>query len=230
MSKHIWCEDTGSGYDFWREIADLIDPEIEIESKGNNSELRKAVEHIPDDKDEYYVFMDASIDNQDVLREIMRIRKISASKGNVHIVKIHSFERVLLSFELLEEWIFAEQDDLRTKRQNLLSARKLFLRMDSEAIDSEGYSKIFELTGYNKNKNSEQIAASLLYGITRNTGFETNKNKLGECFVNDCCTWSARQDDDICGLDQERLLSKAKKKLLIDRSELQNPLKEVGLI
>ena len=230
MSKYIWCEDTGSGYEFWREIADSIDHEIEVESKGNNSELRKAVEHISADKNDYYVFIDAPIDNQDVLREIMRIRKVAASKDNVHIVKIHSFERVLLSFELLEEWIFAEQDDLRIKRQNLLSARKLFLKMDSEAIDSEGYSKIFELTGDNKNKNSEKIAASLLYGITRNTGFETNKNKLGECFVNDCCTWSARQEDDICGLDQERLLSKAKKKLLINCSELQNSLKEVGLI
>ena len=230
MSKYIWCEDTGSGYEFWREIAASIDPEIEIESKGNNSELRKAVEHISDDNDDYYVFMDASIDNQDVLREIMRIRKIAASKGNVHIVKIHSFEHVLLSFELLEEWIFAEQDDLKTKRQNLLSARKLFLKMDPEAIDSECYSEIFDLTGYNKNKNSEQIAASLLYDITRNTGFETNKSKLGECFVNDCCTWSARQDDDICGLDHDRPLSKEKKTLLINRSELQKPLREVGLI
>ena len=230
MSKYIWCEDTGSGYEFCHEIVDEIDPEIKVETKGNNTELRKAVEHISCDEDDYYVIMDMSIDNQDVLRETGRLKKIAASKDNVQIVKIHSFEGVLLSFELLEKWVFAELDELKETRKPLLTARDLFLKMTTGAIDREGYSKIFDLTGYSKNKNSEQIAASLLYDITRNTGFETSKSKLGECFVNDCCTWSLRQDNDICGLDQDRLISKAKKALLIHRSELLTPLKEVGLI
>ncbi len=230
MSKYIWCEDIGAGFKFLREITDVIDPKIKVESKRNNTELRKAIEHIADGKDDYYVFMDMAIDNQDVLREITRLIKIAANKSNVHIVKIHSFEFVLLSFELLEKWIFAEQDELKEKRKDLLSARALLLKMISDGIDNNDYLKIFELTKYNKNSNSEQLAASLLKDITRNTGFETNKRKLGECFVNDCCTWEKRQSDDICGLDFGRLLSKEKKYLLINRSALNNSLKEVGLL
>ena len=230
MSKYFWCEDTGAGYRFWKEISDVIDPEIKVESKRNNTGLRKAIEHITDNNNDYYVFIDMAIDNQDVLREITRVNKIAASKDNVHVVNIHSFEFVLLSFELLEKWVFAEQDELREARKDLLSARDLLLKMVSEVIDQEEYSRIFDLTGYNKSKNSEQIAASLLKSITRNTGFETNKRKLGECFINDCCKWADRSDNDKCGLDYSRLQSYEKKALLIRHSALQKSFKEVGLI
>ena len=45
--------------------------------------------------------------------------------------------------------------------------------------------------------------------------FETNKRKLGECFINDCCKWADRSDNDKCGLDYSRLRSYEKKALLI---------------
>ena len=53
--------------------------------------------------------------------------------------------------------------------------------------------------------NSEKISAKLLNMITRNTGFETDKSKVGPCFITECCEWENRQADDICGLDNKRL-------------------------
>ena len=34
----------------------------------------------------------------------------------------------------------------------------------------------------------------MLFAITRNTGFETDKGTLGACFTVDCCDWSERQE------------------------------------
>ena len=38
---------------------------------------------------------------------------------------------------------------------------------------------------------------------------------FGECFINDCCKWADRSDNDKCGLDYSRLQSYEKKALLI---------------
>ena len=77
--------------------------------------------------------------------------------------------------------------------------------------------------------NSEQIAAKLLFEITRNTGFQTDKGELGKCFVNDCCTWMERQEDDICGLDDNRIDAKEKIRILIDHSVLKEAFRKVDL-
>jgi hypothetical protein len=38
--------------------------------------------------------------------------------------------------------------------------------------------------------NTEQLSAKRLLEITRNTGFETTKGKLGDCFIVDQCEWT----------------------------------------
>ena len=43
MVKYVWCEDKGSGFDFWKAVFASIDNEIIVETKKNNSELIKAV-------------------------------------------------------------------------------------------------------------------------------------------------------------------------------------------
>lgn len=231
MSKYIWCEDFGAGFKFWQELFAILDAEIIVQSKKNNTELRKSVEQISlKDKNRYYIFMDMAVDNTDVLRETDRIRKLAKSRDNVYIANIHSFEHALLSFKLLENWLFAKEDELKIKRENLLIAREIFLKMVSEGINKEEYIRIYELTGYNIKKNSEQLAAALLRDITKNTGFETTKSKLGECFIKDCCTWAQRQDDDKCGLNESRLDSVTKRKLIVQSSVLWEAFKEVGLL
>ena len=46
MGKYVWCEDTGSGYEFWKKLFETLDSDITVQTKNNNSELRKAAEKL----------------------------------------------------------------------------------------------------------------------------------------------------------------------------------------
>ena len=228
--RYFWCEDSKSGYRFWSAVIRTLYPDICVESKGSNSGLRKAVRRIASGTDQYYIIMDAAMDNPDVLRENRRLAADVAEKGNVHVISVHSFEYALLSFELLEQWVFAESDTLKEQRQSYLNARALFVdMMSADAGEASGLAAFKAAFDGFESKNSEQIAAKLLYEITRNTGFETDKSRLGECFVNSCCEWDARQSDDICGLDAHRINANEKARLLVERSALKNALEGVEM-
>ena len=229
MSKFLWCEDSKSGYQFWRAIFAQMLPEMNVESKGSNSLLRKAVCGIEADDNDYYIIMDTAVDNPDVLRETRYLAIKARVKDNIHIIRLHSFEFALLSFKLLEQWIFAEQDELKDQRQELLNARDVFIERLSDTGEASGLAAFKALFDAYEKKNSEQIAAKLLFEITRNTGFETDKSKLGDCFVNGCCEWAGRRDDDICGLDAHRINANEKARLLVERSILKKAFEGVGL-
>ena len=154
------------------------------------------------------------------------LKKDAENKDNVVLLNIQSFEFALLSFENLEQWVFAEDDELKDKRAQLLKTKDFLVRGgDCEALES--YKNWFP---YVENHNLEQIYAKLLYEITRNTGFETDKRQLGECFVNDCCGMKNRRSDDICGLDGKRLNSYEKKRQIVDYSALKTAFSAGGLI
>ena len=225
--KYIWCEDKGSGYIFWKELFAELCPEAIVETKQNNSSLRKAVESIQDDDNMYYIFMDYAVDNPDVLRESNRLEAKARDRKNVVLVKIHSFEFALLSFEYLVDWIYAEEDELKDQRKALLEFRKIFVKLFGEGGSTNELLSLKELNPYKSKKNSEQISSRLLFDITRNTGFETDKKNLGHCFIVDCCKWDNRQDDDICGLDVRRITSVDKKKMLVEYSILKRKIEEV---
>ena len=230
MSKYLWCEDRGSGYQFWRGICGYLCPDITVKSKINNSRLRASVGQIKDDGNEYYILIDAAADNPDVLRENKALRKNAEGKDNVHIIPIHSFEFALLSFQLLEKWVFAEQDELREKRKEYLHIRTLFLRLILSEGTGKELSRFRDLFPYAKKANTEQIASKLLFEITRNTGFETNKGNVGVCFTVDCCDWSERQADDICGLDNNKINAGKKAEMLVSHSVLKDAFEGGGLV
>ena len=230
MSKYVWCEDSGSGLTFWTALFQTLYPDIIVQSKQNNTRLRKAVSEISEKSvDQFYVLIDNAVDNPDVLREVKKLSDISQTKQNVQIIRVHSFEFVLLSFTDLDNWIFADQDELKEKRQKLLEWKDLFVRTFTETVNADFLNEVREALQYYGCSNSEQFSAKLLYEITRNTGFETNKGKLGECFINDCCEWPSRQDDDICGLDDQRLTTATKMKSIYEKSVLKNALTKAGL-
>lgn len=228
MNTYIWCEDTGSGFEFWKKIFDTLFDGFVVESKKNNSELCKAVSKLDSD-DMYYVLMDNAIDNPDVLREKQRLHSVMKGKDNVAVIKIHSFEFILLSFQLLEDWVFAEEDELKDKRKKLLELKPEFVDLISNGGDADRLSVIRETLGYSKKLNTEQLSAKMLFEITRNTGFETTKGKLGECFIIDCCNWEARAEDDICGIDRKRLASDDKIRTIFDYSVLKDSFAKAGL-
>lgn len=187
MSKYVWCEDSASGFEFWKNIFKVINPEFTVQTKRNNTELRKAASRIEADGNEYYILIDSSVDNHDVVREVKKLKESVEQKENVQIKEIHSFEFALLSFQKLEDWVFAKDDELKDKRIDLLRAKDVFVDIQ---LNSRSQEKLIELKNslnYSNNYNTEQLSAKLLYDITRNTGFETDKGHLGECFVNNCC-------------------------------------------
>lgn len=126
--------------------------------------------------------------------------------------------------------MFAETDELRDQRQELLDYRALFVKiLSSSAVNAAILPAFTEACESLDAKNSERFASKLLYMLTRNTGFETDKAKLGECFINHCCEWRERQSDDICGLDAHRINAKEKAILLMERSALKKAFEGVGL-
>ena len=230
MNQFLWCEDSKSGYRFWKAILNELFPEIIVESKGGNARLRKALNSIDGDGNKYYIIMDTAVDNPDVLRETKKINEIISGKDYIHVIQVHSFEHAILSFEFLEQWVFAKVDELKKQRQTLLDARTSFLSLTSSSAVEGTVLEVFKEAYKNyKNKNTEQIAANLLFEITRNTGFETDKSKLGECFINSCCEWVGRQSDDICGLNERRISANEKARMLVDYSELKESFEKVGL-
>jgi hypothetical protein len=144
------------------------------------------------------------------------------------MIKIHSFEFVILSFEMLEDWVFASQDELREKRKDLLFWKSNFVRAYVNEEDADILKEVKAALQYSDKHNSEQVSAELLFDITRNTGFETNKGTLGQCFVVDCCNWRERRHDDICGLDNKRLSLADKMMSIYEKSVLKNALEEAG--
>lgn len=229
MANIIWCEDSGSGYKFWNALFMAMYPDMAVFSQNGNSRLSKAVEQIKDDDNIYYIIIDTAIDNPDVLRELSRLKKSISGKNNIRLIKIHSFEFVLLSFEYLDQWVFAEQDNLRDKRQSFLEARIKFVKLINHGGNPDELNEFRTVYNYQNNTNTEKISAKLLFEITKNTGFETGKSQIGPCFTQSCCEWSDRQEDDICGLDNHRLKLQIKMKKIIEHSVLKESLKEAGL-
>ena len=227
--QYVWCEDSASGFRFWQAIFETLHPEICVESKQGHTELRKAVKRISDDGNTYYILMDQAVNNPDVLRELTALNKAVSGKSNVRMIDIHSFEFSLLPFRLLEQWVFAEEDELKEKRQNFLRARELFIDIVQNGGGADKLAELKNLLALSKALNTEQLAAKLLEEITRNTGCETSKKKLGFCFVHSCCEWKERQADDTCGLDKTRLTSAEKRKKLVEFSVLKDAFAKVGL-
>lgn len=229
MSTYVWCEDSGSGYAFWNTVFKIMYPEFIVETKNSNTRLNKAIRQISDDNNLYYVIVDTVLDNQDVLRELERLKRSIIGKNNIKVIKIHSFEFSLLSFEFLEKWVFAENDDLKEQRKDKLEAREKLVKLISDGGTADELSLFKSMYQYQSKMNTEKIAAKLLTEITRNTGFETNKKQVGFCFVNSCCEWDNRQENDLCGLDDKRLSVSEKIEQMVNHSILQAAFQEVGL-
>lgn len=69
----------------------------------------------------------------------------------------------------------------------------------------------------------------LLFDLTRNTGFEVPKGKIGDCWILSCCEWIARHEDDICGLDERRLTIGDKMRRIYNGTSLKEKFAKIGL-
>ncbi|WP_044974391.1 hypothetical protein [Ruminococcus sp. HUN007] len=217
----LWIEDRKgkSGYNFWKVFLKTLYPDIILESKINNSELIKAVKSLQDNENKYIIILDNSFDNSQIVSEHKYLRNLIKSKENVFLVNVICFEYILLEFEYLTQWVFAPDDELRVKREKALLARKELVSAISSG--NMNYKTFREIIDYDQNidsHNIEQLSARLLFDITRNTGFEVSKKNIGECWINSCCEWKSRQNDDICGLDNRRIDIREKMSAISERT------------
>lgn len=205
-------------------------PEMIIESKNNNSELVKAVRELHDAENKYIIVFDNSFDNLQVVMEQKRLKRYVNERNNVFLLDIICFEYILLEFNGLIDWIYAPKDEFLKKRRGAIEARnKLVEAVQNDNFHYKEIQKVKEYDSCIEEHNIEQLAAKLLFDLTRNTGFEVSKGKLGECWMKSCCEWEERQEDDICGLDNNRLSVSEKMKNIYEESSLKEQLLKVGL-
>lgn len=232
MKTYLWIEDRKgkSSYIFWQTLIGQMCPEIEVESKKNNSELVKAVKTLEDTENRYIVVFDNSFDNLQIAMEQKLLRKYAKAKNNILLMNIICFEYILLEFKDLIEWIYASDDEFLTKRKKAIAAREKLVNTIQKG--ELNYKDIREIVEYNENidnYNVEQLSAKILFDLTRNTGFEVFKGSIGECWIKSCCEWEKRMQDDICGLDADRLNIRAKMERIFKGTSLFVQFQDIGL-
>lgn len=233
MSKiFLWIEDRKgkASYTFWENFMKQLCPEVIVESKKNNSELVKAVKALQDTENKYIIVFDNSFDNLQIIMEQKRLKRYAKERDNVFLTDIICFEYILLEFKELIDWIYAPEDEFLKKRVGAIEARNKLV--SSIQNGNFRYKEIQEIIEYDfriEEHNIEQLAATLLFDLTRNTGFEVSKGALGECWTKSCCEWDERQEDDICGLDYSRLSAFDKMKNIYRKSSLKEQFLKIGL-
>lgn len=228
----LWIEDRKgkSSYIFWKTFMEQLCPEVVVESKKNNSELVKAIKVLEDTENRYIIVFDNSFDNLQIAMEQKLLRQCANQKNNILLMDIICFEYLLLEFKELIEWIYAPEDEFLTKRKQVIMAReKLVKTIESGALNYKDIREIVEYTEYIGSYNIEQLSAKILFDLTRNTGYEISKGKIGECWIKSCCEWETRRDDDICGLDNNRLQVNDKMKRICEGTCLITQFQNIGL-
>ena len=205
-------------------------PDVELISKKNNSELVKSVKNLDDIDNRYVIVFDNSFDNLQVAMEQKLLKQYADKKDNVVLMDIICFEYILLEFKNLISWIYAPDDEFLKKRAIAVSAReKLVNSIEDKNMNYKDIKEIVEYDKHIEEHNIEQLSAKLLFDLTRNTGFEVSKGKIGECWIKSCCEWLEREDDDICGLDYRRLSIYDKMKSVYEGTSLKQQFHAAGL-
>lgn len=228
----LWIEDRKgkASYMFWKIFMQQLFPDIIVESKTNNSELVKAVKALQDNENHYIIMLDNSFDNLQVYQEQKILKEYSDMKRNILLIDIICFEYILLEFNSLIDWIYAPDDEFRLKRKSTIKARELLIQnIQSEDFNYKAIQEIIEYDNHLDNHNIEQLSAKLLFDLTRNTGFEVSKGSIGMCWVDSCCKWQERQENDICGLDGNRLSISDKMKSICIGTSLKNKFSNIGM-
>lgn len=229
---YFWIEDRKdkSGYVFWQTLLTQLCPDMILESKKNCSELVKNVKSLEDTENSYIIVLDNSFDNLQVAMEQKMLRKYVSQKENIRVLDIVCFEYILLEFEELIEWIYAPDDEfLKNRKQEICARKELVNAIQNGNFRYKEIKEIISCCGNLEHYNVEQLSARLLFRLTRNTGFEVSKGKIGTCWVETCCEWNERGEDDICGLDQSRLSLTDKMKRIYMKTGLRQQFQNAGV-
>ena len=228
---YFWTEDKEgkSGYTFWQHFLNELFPTVILESKGNNARLLKAVKSITNNEDLYIIAMDNSYDNPDVIKLMKEMKRIVREQSNIVLLDIVCFEFLLLGFKHLLDWVYAEADEYKISRAEDIAVREAFVSAVKGNMDYNQYPIVKTYLQGSVGYNVEKVAAKILHGLTRNTGFEVSKSMLGECWWKDCCQWSAKDGTDKCGLDFTRLTCHEKMLVILNGTNLEAQVETFGM-
>lgn len=229
---YLWLEDRQgkSGYTFWKVFMQQIAPSVVVESKKNSSELFKAVRDLQDKDNQYIIVYDNSFDNIQVYQEQRLLKEQADKRANVKLLGLICFEYTLLEFNQLIRWIYAPDDEFLIRRSAAVKAREVLV--ESIRSGDVNYKTLQEILDYDEHlgeHNIEQLSAKLLFDLTRNTGFEVSKKKIGDCWIKSCCGWLGKQADDLCGLDRNPLNLTQKMQCIYQGTSLEKELSSLGL-
>ena len=230
---YLWIEDREgkAGYLFWNTFLKYLYPDLVVESKKNSSGLIKAVKDLENTRNRYVIVFDNSFDNTQAVMERKLLKQYADNRENVVLMDIICFEYILLEFQNLIDWIYAPDDEFLKKRAKVISARERLIGAVEKG--NMNYKDIKEIVDYDEHideYNVEQLSAKFLFDLTRNTGFEVSKGRIGDCWIKSCCEWKNRMDNDICGLDYSgRLSVQAKMKSIYEGTCLKKQFHEAGL-
>lgn len=228
----LWLEDRidKSSYIFWQTLMAQLCPKVIVDSKKNNSELVKAVKALEDTENRYIIVFDNSFDNPQVTMEQKLLRQYADKKDNVVLMDIICFEYLLLEFKDLIKWIYAPNDEFLQKRVKAIDARgKLINAIETGNLNYKAIKEIVEYSEHLYDYNIEQLSAKILFDLTRNTGFEVSKGTIGQCWIKSCCEWEKRMEDDVCGLDNNRLQLADKMRHIYEGTCLIKQFESIGL-
>lgn len=228
----LWIEDKKgkASYIFWKNFLKQLYPGVQVESKRNSSELVKAVKNLEDTDNRYVIVLDNSFDNLQVIMEQKLLKQYADKKENIFLLNIICFEYILLEFKNLIKWIYAPDDEFLKKRAGAIAARaKLVSSIENGNMNYKDIKEIVEYDAHIMEHNIEQLSAKLLFDLTRNTGFEVSKRNIGECWIKSCCDWDRRKENDICGLDHNRMTIYDKMKSIYVNTCLNEQFQSAGL-
>lgn len=229
---YLWIEDRKgkASYIFWETFMHEICPDVTVESKMNNRELVKAVKGLSDQDNRYIIAFDNSFDNVQIYMEQKMLKQAADVRDNVFLLNLVCFEYTLLEFDKLIDWIYAPHDEFKEKRLGAIIAREKLVQMiQSGELNYKAIQEVLDYDNKVEDHNIEQLSAKLLFDLTRNTGFEVSKGKIGECWTQGCCDWTGRQEDDICGLDTARLSLTDKMRSIYSGTSLSSEFSDIGL-
>ena len=197
---HILIENKTSGYDFWKFICDNLYTNVVVEKMSGVGNIVNKIRNLTDYNTPYVLVLDYAFDNINISDNIeIIVEEIEKrSLRNVTLLKIISFEWILLTFSLLEDWISLQYDCSKLQKE-------LYVRYNLLHIiryeDSYNYASKTVIKKYLKSLNLkhkysiENLCSHLIKKITQNTDFIVDKKakvskgmeKLGHCWSCDCC-------------------------------------------
>ena len=189
MTNYLYFEDTGVGSEFWGLVNNhLLNNRYSLQHKNGIRGVRKALQSI-DNACKYFVIIDYIVDNIEIFRECVKINGLAQQNNNITVIKIHSFEQLLLSFTLLCTWVNCPAG-LRTLVNQFNSVYGQGIK---QALNQTKHKELIKFITERVSGSSEQLSKVLLSDVMYGTGFAfvrdriLKKRILGPCWKCNCC-------------------------------------------